>query len=194
MPSFTEHLRDIVKRDMSGIEGSAHSFEHVERVTRIASYLAEREGADMETVQVASLLHDIGRTIGSPHSETGVEPARRILEDLSYPREKVNRILWIVRNHVVSTRDKLETKEGWVVWDADKLDLIGLTGVSRAYHYAGETGVPFEDVLKWCKDRSMINPYRFITETAKKLAEKRCEAMGWFSRKLEEELSLLDIR
>ncbi|HZQ09340.1 MAG TPA: HD domain-containing protein, partial [Anaerolineae bacterium] len=40
---------------------SAHDFEHILRVTRMAEYLARAEGGDVEIVRAAALLHDIGR-------------------------------------------------------------------------------------------------------------------------------------
>ena len=93
-----------MKQELSEIEGSAHDFGHVDRVTRIASYLAKCEGADRELVQVASLIHDIGRLTGEQHAQAGVEPARRILKDIDYPEKIHERVLWIVANHDVRGR------------------------------------------------------------------------------------------
>lgn len=57
-----------MKENMSMLSGTAHSYEHVKRVFGIASFLAEKEKADLEVVQVASILHDIGRAIGKTHN------------------------------------------------------------------------------------------------------------------------------
>ncbi len=50
MSSCINNLRERVKQELSEIEGSAYDFGHVDRVTRIASYLAKEEGADRELV------------------------------------------------------------------------------------------------------------------------------------------------
>ncbi len=57
------------------------------------------EGGDIFLVELAALLHDIGRLYGSPHPEKGIEPARKILESLNYPANRIERILWIIGNH-----------------------------------------------------------------------------------------------
>lgn len=189
-----QSIQRIVREEMSELKGTAHSYDHVDRVLKIATSLAEKENADLEMVQVGSLLHDIGRTIGEPHAEKGVEPARRVLTEFNVPRKEMNKILRIVEYHDVKGREKLETLEGKVVWDADKIDLIGLTGASRAFHYAGETNMPFNDAVKWCINRSMHQPYEFFTETAREIADRRYAVMKRFALTLENELSLTDIK
>ena len=72
MSSIISIIYDRVKDEMTPLDGTSHSFEHVERVTKIAKYIAERENADVELVQVTALLHDIGRLYGSPHPEKGL--------------------------------------------------------------------------------------------------------------------------
>ena len=71
MESAAKKLEGIVKERMLMLEGTAHSYAHVDRVAKIAAILAEKEQADMELVQTAALLHDIGRVVGEPHNETG---------------------------------------------------------------------------------------------------------------------------
>ncbi len=93
MSSIIPILFERVKNEMVPLDGSSHSFKHVERVTKIAQHLAELENADVELVQVTALLHDIGRLYGSPHPEKGIEPARKILESLNYPVDRIERIL-----------------------------------------------------------------------------------------------------
>lgn len=67
---------------------TVHSFEHVERVFKIATFLAEEEKADVELVQVGALLHDIGWIIGKPHNENGAKLASEILKEINYPEDK----------------------------------------------------------------------------------------------------------
>ena len=58
-----------------------------------------REG-DREVLFLGCLLHDIGKGLGGDHSEKGTVRAERCLERLGLPREKVDRILFLVRQHL----------------------------------------------------------------------------------------------
>jgi uncharacterized protein len=194
---FTEalaKLEDIVRERMSPIRGTAHSFEHVDRVTRIAAILAEKEKADMELVLVGALLHDIGRVVGEPHNETGAKLAIEILDEIGYPAEKRDRIAKIILRHRQSRMDDLETLEEEIVWDADKIDLIGATGVLRSFHWAGTMKIPFEDEIKWCREMGLSFYDSLHTKTAKEIAKNRHSEMVRLLSVLESELSLEDLR
>lgn len=186
-------LRSVVMEKMSIVRDTAHSFEHVERVCEIAAFLTRNENADLELVQLGAILHDVGRAVGEPHNETGAELAREILEDINYPPEKVERIAKIVLRHRQSIGLGLETLEEKIVWDADKIDLIGVTGILRAFHWAGSMKIPFEDEVEWCRERETTFYGLLNTETAKKIARRRHEAMIHFLEVLEVELSLADL-
>ncbi len=77
---------------------TAHDFEHVLRVTALAVHLAEAEGADVEIVRTAALLHDIGLDNGRVgHEEVAAQRARDILA--GQPREKVEAVAHAIRSH-----------------------------------------------------------------------------------------------
>ena len=173
-------------------EGSTHDFAHVERVLKIASYMALKENADLEIVQVSALLHDIGRSIGEPHSETGAEKAREILMGLGYPEEKTRRVEQAIHVHSFSDRDKVKTLEEGIVWDADKIDGLGAIGLASAFHLGGERRESMTQ-LSWFQGDTRLRYERLFTETARRLAKPRWEFMEQFMQKLEEEISLTDL-
>lgn len=74
------NLESIVKEKMASIKDSVHSFEHVKRVFKTATFLAKEENADVELVQIGALLHDVGWTVGKPHHETGAKLANEVLK------------------------------------------------------------------------------------------------------------------
>ena len=49
-----EYIRKIFENDYSG-----HDYYHTFRVFKMATYIAMQEGADLEIVQLAALLHDV---------------------------------------------------------------------------------------------------------------------------------------
>ena len=130
---------------------ASHSFEHVLRVVALAERIARAEGADLDIVHTAALLHDIGRgeesRTGVCHAEVGAEQARRILQGQSC--EFVEAVAGAIATHRFRKQLKPETPEAKVLYDADKLDAIGAIGVARAYAVAGRRGQllwsPLED-------------------------------------------------
>ncbi len=187
-------LENIVRERMSDIKETAHSYGHVERVCEIATLLAEREGADLELVRLGSILHDIGRTVGEPHNETGARLAREILRELGCPEEVIEKAARIVFRHRQSLGHELETLEEKIVWDADKIDLIGVTGVLRAFHWAGSIGISFEDEVKWCRESQAVFYDLLNTDSAKEIARNRQESMMRLIGVLEKELVLEDLQ
>jgi len=191
MQTLVKKLKIIVKDRMSALEGTAHSYQHVDRVLKIATFLAKKEGANMELVQTGTLLHDIGWTLGQPHNETGAKLASEILKEIGYPQEESEKIVRIILRHCLDFKDKLETLEEKVVWDADKIDLLGAVGIARAFHWGGRK--PFETVMKYCFEEGIPIYSMLNTATAKMIAMKRHRRTVVFLSALEKELSLKDL-
>jgi uncharacterized protein len=120
----------------------AHDFDHVLRVLALALRIGAAEGADLETLRVAALLHDIGRheelTSGRCHAEVGAEKARIILDD--WPSHEVEAVAEAVATHRFRNDASPKTLEAKVLFDADKLDSIGAIGIARAYVIGGLAG------------------------------------------------------
>lgn len=121
---------------------SAHDFDHVLRVTALAECIGRTEGADMDVLRTAALLHDIGRAeerrSGGCHAEIGAERARTILSGES--PEFAARVSDAILSHRFRVTRPPKTLEARVLYDADKLDAIGAIGVARAYAVAGQAG------------------------------------------------------
>lgn len=118
---------------------SAHGFDHVLRVWRLALRIAEEEGANREVVSTAALLHDVGRPeelrTGGCHAEIGARMARVILRD--EPPELVEAVAEVIGQHRFRGGKQPTSLEARVLYDADKLDALGAIGVARAYAVAG---------------------------------------------------------
>jgi len=191
LQSLIEELERVVKDKMSPLEGTAHSYEHVDRVVKIAVLLAKKENADRELVQVAAVLHDVGRGIGQPHNETGAKLASEILNNLQYPLEKTKKVARIVLLHDIGSESKLRSLEEKIVWDADKIDLLGAVGIARGFHWCGKQS--FDSAVKLAFE--IYTPiYDLLnTKSARELAEKRNKETLSFLSALTRELSLADL-
>ncbi len=170
----------------------SHDSGHVERVVRLARYIAEMEGADVEVVVTAAKLHDIARVeTAENHAIRGAKIAREMLSDRD--PEFVERVAHCIESHSFSSGVKPETLEAKVLSDADKLDAMGAVGVARAFLYSGERGRSIEETLKHFEDKLLKLKGCLYTETARKIARKRHDFMLEFYERLKGELELRDV-
>lgn len=80
-----------------------HSFPHVTRVSETAKYILETleyPKHDIELVQVAAYLHDIGNLVNRvEHSQSGAVMAFRILDKLGMASEDIATVVTAIGNH-----------------------------------------------------------------------------------------------
>ena len=123
---------------------SAHDFDHVLRVLALAARIARAEGADIEVVRTAALLHDMARSeehaTGEDHSVAAARRARPLLLQRGAPPAFVDAVCLAIRDHRFRTGSPPSTLEAQILYDADKLDAIGAIGVARAYAVGGRLG------------------------------------------------------
>jgi uncharacterized protein len=183
---------------------TAHDFDHVLRVTALAVKLAEAEGADIEIVQTAALLHDIGLDNGRRgHAEVAAQRAYEILA--GQPREKVEAVAQAIRSHRFRAGPAPQTLEAKCLFDADKLDAIGAIGVARVFSYAGSHGqhlwaeVPkgYDEHASHSSEHTPVHEFvvklskikdRLTTEAGRRLGQERHELMVAFFARLDKEV------
>lgn len=127
-----------------------HGFDHVLRVYRLAEKIALAEGADLEIVRAAALLHDAdgSATEGGDegrleHHQASAIFARKVLEAEGWTGERIAEVEHCIRAH--RYRDESEqpqTLEAKVLYDSDKLDVIGAIGVARTIAFDVVVGQP----------------------------------------------------
>jgi uncharacterized protein len=127
---------------------AVHDFEHIQRVWVMAERLALAEGADLEIVRAAVLLHDAdGATPGNAegratHHENSAEFARTVLLAEGWPEERIAAVQHCIRAHRFRGGEPPCTLEAQIMFDADKLDVLGAIGVARVVAYAALAGEP----------------------------------------------------
>mmetsp|Transcript_13143 Transcript_13143/g.34379 ORF Transcript_13143/g.34379 Transcript_13143/m.34379 type:complete len:219 (-) Transcript_13143:1650-2306(-) len=147
--ALAEQTAQFVKDELSGNDAS-HDWAHIERVRNTALHLAEKEGIeDVETVELAALLHDIDDWKYSGSETAGIEKARAFLLSHGHDAAKTEKVCEIIEK--VSFRkelagsDSVVSPELAVVQDADRLDAIGAIGIARTFSYGGLKKRPFYD-------------------------------------------------
>ena len=119
-----------------------HDFDHILRVYNMAERLGVQMGADMDILRAAALLHDAeGATPGGEgrkeHHLASAEFAERILSEEAWPAERIAAVQHCIRAHRFrGTGEGPQTVEARVLFDADKLDVLGAIGVARVVAYA----------------------------------------------------------
>ncbi|MBE3560613.1 MAG: HD domain-containing protein [Ktedonobacteraceae bacterium] len=132
--------RQEVQRRFADIDDLAHGWEHIERVYRLAEYIARQEGADIFIVGMAALLHDLGRAMpqhekqhgrGEHHADLSVKLAGQFLRHYRLAAETCEAIEHAILAHSFSRGVDPRTLEAKVVRDADRLDGLGAIGILR---------------------------------------------------------------
>ncbi len=167
-----EYARHFFERE------GTHGFSHVERVFNLCLHIGKEEGADLEVLALAALLHDVARPLESAgkvedHAAEGARIARHFLGSIGYPEEKVEAVAHAIEAHRFSRGPEPETLEAKILSDADKLDAIGAIGVARVFMYSGEHGRSIEDSLRHFEEKILKLRDLMYTQTAKRLAEER---------------------
>lgn len=182
----TEYARKIFEGDSGG-----HDFDHTMRVNRLAMRLAKAEGADLEIVSLAALLHDVDDRKLSPKTCENLGNARKFLHSHGVTAEVAERILRIISQVSFSGGKVPDTLEGKCVQDADRLDAMGAIGIARTFAYGGSKGRRIYDPAGEDETTSVQHFYDKLlrleglmnTEIGRKLAKDRHVYMEEFLRR-----------
>jgi uncharacterized protein len=194
------------KNDYSG-----HDIAHINRVERLALYIADLEQpVNTFIINMASLLHD---TVDSKltNNAEATNKLRAFLSSIQINNSDSEAILHIINNMSYSHAKVHHTalsKEGQIVRDADRLDALGAIGIARTFQFAGAYDEPmwsdeidYESLTNGNYSLANLSPsaikhfYEKLfnlkelmhTETAYAIAKKRHEFMQQFVHQFFEE-------
>jgi uncharacterized protein len=149
-PALVARVRDEAGAFFRSARGS-HDWDHTERVRRLSLRIGRKEKADLGVLELAALLHDIGRGAEDRshgkvcHGRNGAALAKAILERHGCDDDAVRAVVHCIRAHRFRKGAVPRTLEARVLFDADKLDSIGAVGIGRAFLFAGEIGARLHD-------------------------------------------------
>ena len=176
-------------REIFAGDGSGHDFDHTMRVYRMATRLAEEEGAELEIVRLAALLHDVDDRKISPETCENCLRAVTFLKENGAEDETIGKIVEIISQVSFSAHKGIPTTlEGKCVQDADRLDAIGAIGIARTFAYGGSRGRRMHDphgqdpdaTVQHFYDKLLLLKDSMNTATGKRLAQHRDEFMRRF--------------
>ena len=179
-----EYARQIFAGD-----GSGHDFDHTLRVYHMAVRIAKEEGADVQMVALAALLHDVDDHKLSPETCEHKDRAVAFLREQGVDEQKIHSIVEIISQISFSAGNgRPSTLEGMCVQDADRLDAIGAIGIGRAFAFGGSRGRRMHDPEGVDKTATVEHFYDKLfklkdlmtTTTGRLLAQQRDEFMHSF--------------
>ncbi len=178
-----------------------HDFQHIERVTKLALHIGEIEGADLEIVELAALLHDVSdhKLNGGIINDNG-RVSRELLTELHANEDIIESVCAIVDKisyKGAGVEDEKGSLELASVRDADRLDAIGAIGIARAFSFGGARKRPFFDAsipyhlhenfkdyhtdnghtINHFYEKLLLLKDRMQTNEGKRIAEKRHQVM-----------------
>ena len=190
---------------------AAHDFDHVLRVTEMGTRIAKAEGADVEVVRAAALLHDVPveGSRRSAHHMAAAAFAAEYLQAAGMEAPRIDKVVHCIQAHRYRVRSiQPQTLEAKCLYDADKLDSIGAIGVGRAFAHTGNhacrlwskpvaaappdhekpTGPDYTPVHEYVYKLSHILPTLY-TITARRIGAQRHEFMAGFYEQLDAEMT-----
>jgi uncharacterized protein len=215
-------LKKIVEKEFS--QDTTHTIDHVMRVYHTAMLIAsDHSNVDMDVLKTSVLLHDIARvkedadnTGNIDHAILGAIMAKEILEKLNYPQDKISKITNCIKTHRYRSGGRPESIEAEILFDADKIDLLGSIGIARTYMIAGEQNqrlYSFTKLDEYVNDNLVDKkpngrikdiskhapnlefetkikniPKKLFTSKAKEIAKERIEFMEEFFIQLKKEI------
>lgn len=207
-PALVARVRAEAGAFFRSARGS-HDWDHTERVRLLALRIGRKERADLGVLELAALLHDIGREEEDRsrgricHGRSGAALAKTILENRGCEPATVRAVVHAIRTHRFRKGGAPRTLEARVLFDADKLDSIGAVGVGRAFLFAGEIGARLHDkeidvrkTKPYTRDDTAYREYlvklgrvrdRMTTREGRRIAAERHRYMAAFFDRLNKE-------
>ncbi len=103
---------------------------HSKRVYLTAKKLSSEY--DDEILHAACMLHDIN--LDKPHPKKAAQEAEKFLKTIGFPDDKLNQVLHAIDEH--GFYGNPDSKEAFMLFDADQLDSMGITGFTQFAHFA----------------------------------------------------------
>ena len=130
----------FVENKLAG-DGSGHDWWHIYRVWTLAKKIATEEKAQLETVELGALLHDIADwKFHNGDDSIGPAMAQEFLSNNDVDPQLTESVVDIVSTisyKGAGVATPMKTLEGKIVQDADRLDAIGALGIARTFAYGG---------------------------------------------------------
>jgi HD superfamily phosphodiesterase len=168
-----------------------HNKYHIRRTVKIAEFLAKKEKADVTKSMIIAWLHDIEKNRefeGKDHAFEGAKTTEKFLKKIKIKNSDIDDICYAIRGHNKGIFKK--TKESGVIWDADKLQAMGVEGTLRVCGYFMKQGDKWDIAYRKNIIQQKFFLKRFRTKTGLNLAKKRFDSIKKMGKQFKRELKM----
>ena len=144
------HETELFAQSALAHESTGHDWWHIVRVRNIAKKIQAKEGGDLNIIDLALILHDVGDRKVIQKTEDDYSIAESFLRSHDTDNEMMHTVMEIIKNMSFSksldqSPASAASIEFQIVQDSDRLDALGAIGIARAFAYGGSKARPLYD-------------------------------------------------
>lgn len=186
---------------------ASHDLGHFRRVYHTAQCIVASEcvAVDSMVILAAAYFHDIvslpkNHPDNKMSSRYAALKAKEILQQISFPEEKIDLVCHAIEAHSFSAQLPPQTIEAKIIQDADRMEALGALGAMRTFYVSGRIGRPPFDPQDLYAERRPLDdktygfdhfyvklfklPEMLQTEGGRRIADKRVEFLRYFANEL----------
>lgn len=142
MLDFSDFFEELAKSH-TPVPCDGFGLDHVQRVRDLAWKIQDQHGGDWAVIQAAALLHHVGGSDETQASAKMVaERVEKILNETQYDDSFVAEVKSCISQMPYACHGAIQSREAQVLWDANQLEWLGMTGLARLFVRAGKVGAP----------------------------------------------------
>jgi len=184
-------LADFSKQKYDEADLLQHNWEHIIRNIYRSEKIAEtEENVDLETLYAATMLHDIGVTIGEykNHEENSRKVAKEELPNCGFSDEETKKIVEVLE--AFAGKKEITMVEAKILSDADKLEKSSLAAAFNTFKVSKELDKNIQDMVENLSKYRKLQQEGFYTEKAEEMnnggVQERIEFMEKFRERLKD--------
>jgi uncharacterized protein len=197
--SFVNELGRIVMELVEKADQSvAHKMDHIQRVRKNAELIVPNyPEVRREILDIAIMLHDVEQPYydKANHVKRSANMARKILSDLGVEDNKISDVCLIIEEHSTEHINSIKPTsiEARILFDADKIDGVGASGVIRVFTLYSQLGKSSPEAIAWYRKKINSALRNMQTPEGKKVFEDRLKLVEEFLYNYEVENGIVTI-
>ena len=123
------------------------------------------------------MLHDIDQPYNNKqnHVELSAKKATELLRSAGYSDEDIYKVEIVISEHSSEKISNFTSMESKILFDADKLDGLGASGIARVFMLMGANDKSIDESIQWYKMKIATASPNLQTEAGKRLFLERIE-------------------